>query len=77
MSTGGCPNCGHDLVALREEEQPAQSRRVRLRWLICCLCRHVALDSWEFVDDSVAALGEQEDDLGNVARESPRRRAGG
>jgi hypothetical protein len=48
----GCPNCGHDLVIERNVAQPAGSRSVRLCWLICSHCRHVALGEWEFVETS-------------------------
>ena len=50
MGTAGCPNCGHRLVMLREEQQEAGTRHIWLRWLICSRCRHVALENWSFID---------------------------
>jgi C4-type Zn-finger protein len=49
MGSASCPNCGHNLVILREEHQPAGTQRVWLRWLMCSSCRHVALEDWGFV----------------------------
>lgn len=50
MSAVGCPNCGQRLGMLREEYQQVSARRVRLCWLICVHCRHVALKDWSYVD---------------------------
>lgn len=52
----GCPNCGHDLVIERNVVQAAGLRNVRLCWLICSHCRHVALGEWEFVEISAGQV---------------------
>jgi hypothetical protein len=49
----GCPNCGECLVTERIATQMAGTRAVRLHWVICTNCRHVALAEWHFVDDGL------------------------
>lgn len=44
-----CPNCGHHLVGYRTDRQQAGEREAVLQWSICGNCRHVALESWAFV----------------------------
>ncbi len=46
----GCPNCGHDLVTERIVTQPVGRKTIRLHWMICVACRHVALQEWRFLD---------------------------
>ncbi len=48
-----CPNCGGSMVMLRRDRQPAGHREIVLAWTICVSCRHVRLDHWAFVDESV------------------------
>lgn len=40
---------------LREQRQRAGVRLIRLRWLICSGCHHVALEDWAFLESDVAA----------------------
>jgi hypothetical protein len=54
MGQERCPNCGQRMEILREDHQQAGVREVRLRWLICSHCRHVALKEWSFLDDTAS-----------------------
>jgi hypothetical protein len=50
MSRDTCPNCGNHMGLLHEQRQQAGPRQIRLRWVICSHCHHVALDEWSFID---------------------------
>jgi hypothetical protein len=44
---------------LREQRQRAGVRLIRLRWLICSGCHHVALEDWAFLESEIATSADE------------------
>lgn len=59
-----CPNCGGRLETHRKETQPAGKRFVRLHWVICPVCRHVALHDWSLYDEIAPTVGARSEGRG-------------